>query len=106
MRILCVCRAGVVRSVALAKILKELFNQDALSVSWQYNSKETLDILYNWADKIVVVVKDYKVKIPSKYWSKLSVTDIGEDNWHDATNPELIDKIYAVLAKRNDLTNG
>lgn len=99
MKILCLCRAGVVRSVALAKILKELFGHDALSVSWQYNSKKTLDILFEWAETIAIVEPGYHKYVPKRYSSKVVLVDIGEDDWHDAIHPELIDKLYKALAK-------
>lgn len=104
MKILCVCRAGVVRSVALSKILRELFGHDAVPVSSKFNSLETLTLLFNWADKIIFVDPALRKGLPDKF-SRKAITIMIPDSWHDATHPELIDLIYRELRLVREVTH-
>lgn len=105
MKILIVCRAGVVRSVALAKILRELFGHDAIPISGRFNSPETLSMLSAWADKIFVVEPDYVFHLPEYIRPNVELIDLGPDIFHDSTDPALIWRIYSALSKRKDLFN-
>lgn len=98
-RILCVCAGGNVRSVALAYILKRIYNYDALSCGIKANSQYTLEYLYKWADRIVIMQDKFKVLIPNRFHPKIVTYDVGEDIWNDAKHPELIDKLYRCISR-------
>lgn len=57
MKILCVCDQGNNRSVQFAHLLK-YWGHDTISVGIKTTSKETLDMLFKWADKIIVTEDD------------------------------------------------
>lgn len=81
MKILCICKGGNVRSVALAQLLKNR-GYDALAVGAQDNSQETLKMLEKWADKIVDV-RDY----------------LPEDIWRNPRHPDLVKKVYKIYKR-------
>lgn len=99
MKVLVVCRAGTIRSVALAHILRVLFKYDVIPVSGEYNEYKTKRNLCEWADKIIIVQEEYKKYIPLGYDKKLVLCNIGRDKWHDPFDTELTDRIYRVLSK-------
>lgn len=81
MKFLCICDGGNVRSVALAKKLKEA-GYEAIAIGMDHIDKETLSMLTKWADRVVDVRKHIK-----------------EDKWHDARNPELVDLVEKIFKK-------
>lgn len=89
MKFLTVCQGGNVRSVGLAFVLKYKHNQDAIAASWEKNSPETKEMLYNWADYIVVMQSKFKEHIPEQFHDKLRVVDVGEDRFGYAFHPDL-----------------
>jgi predicted protein tyrosine phosphatase len=100
-KILTVCRAGLVRSVSLADVLKLHFEPvDVIPVGCgsyeggKFNSDEILDYLYNWADHIIVMEEHYKNKIPGKYLGKVLVCEVGADTYGSSKNPELLRKVW------------
>ena len=100
-KILCLCNWGNVRSVAMAKYIKMLnlqngerhwrkyelegktVNYESIAVGKYCNSKETLDILKNWAD-YVIDLSDEGEYCP------------GKDDWFTPTHPDLINKIGEI----------
>jgi len=87
-KILTVCEGGNVRSVGLAYALKSN-GQDAVAASWRFNTKETLAMLYRWADFIVVMQPEMMEHIPNRYKPKLRCIDVGPDRFGSAFHPEL-----------------
>ena len=63
MRFLCVCALGNSRSVACAYLLK-LAGHEALAVGAEATSPETLAYLAAWADKIIVIDRRFRDRIP------------------------------------------
>ena len=95
MKILTVCRAGLVRSVALADVLKlHYVPSDVLPMGVDFNSIETKAMLYEWADKIIVMEEHYRDKIPAQYHNKLFVCEVGPDIYGSSKNPQLIDIVW------------
>jgi len=94
-RYLTVCEGGNVRSVTLAKILKEL-GEEAIAVGWKYTSPETFSLLVEWADRIVFVDLEENISklyenLPAiEYRHKVRHLDVGEDNWGLAHHPDLV----------------
>lgn len=101
-KILTVCSAGLVRSVGLADVLKVHFNVDALPAGIDGNSKETLEMLYEWADTIVLMMDVWVSRIPEQYKYKVKVCEVGVDIYGSSRNRELIDKVYRWVREHKE----
>ena len=73
MKILCICERGNSRSVALAWILKDHLGHDAVAIGAKSAGRKTLKMLCKWADKIILVDKDFKNEIPLNQKKKLKI---------------------------------
>lgn len=62
---------------------------DALACGWSTNSEETIAMLAEWADRIIVVQPHYREKIPQRYRNKVAVYDVGRDRWLNSLHPQL-----------------
>ena len=92
--ILTVCSAGLCRSVGLADVLKLHFEPaDVVPVGINRNFG-VLEILFQWADHIIVMQPQYAEKIPEQYKSKIKICDVGPDRYGHSHNPELIDQVW------------
>ena len=89
MKVLTVCHGGNVRSVALAYVLTKMVDADAIACGWSTNTPQTIAMLCDWADRIIVVQEHYREKIPKKYRDKVSVYDVGRDRWLNSLDPQL-----------------
>lgn len=85
------CAGGLVRSAALKYILKYRYGHESLACGQDANSAETIEMLCNWADYILVVTQDYLKFVPEQYQNKTFCYEIGEDRFGYAFHPELID---------------
>lgn len=100
MKIVTVCGAGLVRSVALADVLKLHFEPtDVLCVGMDKNSEATQHMLFDWADKIVLMTQDFMGRIPIEHKSKTFVCEVGADTYKTPKNQELIDKVFQWARK-------
>lgn len=79
MKVLCLCQKGNSRSVVLAFLLRKQFRHEAIPAGMVTTSRATRDMLYRWADRIILVVPRYAHWIPEEYRSKLRVIDAGGD---------------------------
>lgn len=95
-RFLCVCQKGCNRSVFLAYRFKRN-GHSAIPVGWMTESAETLAMMCEWADHIVVVMAEYKKKIPTRFQKKVLVVDVGRDVWGPRWADEQRKKTYAGL---------
>jgi hypothetical protein len=90
MKILTICHMGHCRSVATASFLKTR-GYDAIALGLNYNSKETFDMLIDWADRILVA--DQPVmnnRLPEKALEKIDKRfHIGEDEWGNPSDNSL-----------------
>lgn len=102
MKILCVCEGGNSRSVTLALLLKDGLHQDALSMGIRRNSEETKNMLYEWADKIILVAGKCESEIPDKFRDKLVIWDVGDDVYFGGSSRRLITK-YKEYMKQDNL---
>lgn len=93
------CEGGVVRSVAMACVLKANHNQDAIACSWKWNPPETRRLLYAWADYIVLMESYFIKHVPKKFHHKTRVVDVGPDRYGSSMNLELCSFLL-------DVTNG
>ena len=101
-KILCVCRWGNIRSVAMARLLKKQ-GYDALAGGINAMQYETLDMLCNWADVILFAMEEFMEFVPGDYYEKFIDMEIGHDIWKDADHPDLLKlverRIYANKAQ-------
>lgn len=98
-RFLCVCRGGNVRSVALAYLLKYGHGQDAMAVSAECNTADTLQMLCNWADYVILLTPEVFPFLDGKcLWTeKFAMVDVGPDIYGAAFHPELQAKLKPVV---------
>jgi len=86
-KILCLCPGGSCRSVAMVYELRDRFNHDALHASMKKASLETISMLYEWAD-IVIVSNLFDLGV-SRESQKTYSLELGKDVWRDPMNREL-----------------
>lgn len=97
-KILAVCKHGNNRSVHLGVLLKDYYGYpDTLVAGVEKNSHETLIMLFEWADKIVVLEEWMKERIPGEYWDKTLVFDVGADIWGLTMTEELVEKLKPLI---------
>jgi predicted protein tyrosine phosphatase len=108
-KILTVCSQGLCRSVGLADVLKLHFEPvDVIPAGVRGNTQETLAMLGNWADWIIVMQAKYINKIPmniDRRGDKLLVCDVGPDRYGNSHHRELIDQVWQ-WARRNQAKIG
>lgn len=100
MKILCICEGGFTRSVCLAGHLKNTGGKpdhDAITAAWRCNSKETMGMLCDWADR-VIVMQPYMVKAIHEIRGpegagKTLVCDVGPDTYSHALDPRLVKQV-------------
>jgi hypothetical protein len=81
MKILAVCQGGNSRSVAMARVLKTYYHHDALSSGYRDNSPETMKMLYEWSELIILMAEKYMEHVPEEYRHKVRVCDLPTDRW-------------------------
>lgn len=97
MKVLCVCHAGYVRSVATAMILKTR-GFDAIAVGINHASSETMYKMGEWADKILLAEPSMKRSINPQHYDKIdNEFTIGEDEWGNPSDRDLWKLIYSRL---------
>lgn len=100
MRILVVCDEGNNRSVTIAHQLK-YWNHDVLSCGLTRNGPETLEMLFNWAERIILVEKMHIAKMPTliadNFAGKMQLWDVGPDTYPRPFNPELLQKVRRLM---------
>ena len=87
-KLLCVCQQGNIRSVALARLLKSEGN-DTIACGVNANSQETLKMLCEWADKVLVVENSLANGLPKGFEDKIVQMNIGGDIWNNTHHPDL-----------------
>lgn len=88
------CQRGVIRSVGLARRLRDKHSINAIPAGWESMHADTLDMLYEWADWIVIVEPYMWEKIPKQFHGKTRLAPIGRDVWPHSGDPDL-QKKYA-----------
>jgi len=96
MKVLTICSAGTVRSVSMAHVLKARYGIDAIPAGHDLNSQETLDMLSDWADKIIVMQPQYATGLPARNAHKIIVVDVGPDIWGNPLHPGLLRKTTRI----------
>jgi hypothetical protein len=77
---------------------------DAMAVGWEKNEEATKEMLFEWAD-IIIVVEEYILneKIPEKYKYKTKLYNIGVDRWGLALHPGLLEVCDACIERDSEL---
>jgi len=96
MKVLTICSAGTVRSVSLAHVLKSCYGVDAIPTGHDLNSQETLDMLSDWADLIVVMQPHFAADLPARNAKKVVIVDVGPDVWGNPLDVGLLRKTHAI----------
>lgn len=97
LHILCTCEHGNNRSVHFAHILKYVIGFETMTVGLAYHSEETLDMMFKWADVIIVVEDKMLAMVPEKYRDKIKFYNIGEDKYPRPFNKELYQKAKEIM---------
>lgn len=102
MKIVTMCQGGHVRSVALKYLLTYKYGHEVIACGWESNSPETRNILFKWADYIVIMQKEFEKYIPECHHNnegrrKLYCYDVGEDRYGNPFHPELQDGIISMI---------
>ena len=98
MKILCICERGNSRSPTLGWILKDRMGHDVIAMGIRANSNETKQMLYKWAERIILVDKDFLPEIPQEFHEKVKVWDVGKDIYF-IPHPDLIQKYNDFITK-------
>ena len=87
-KILCVCNQGNCRSVGTRMCLNNRGYTNVIAIGAINTSMNTLAMLWNWADLILLAKPTHKVFFPlsDKVYIKFT---IGEDKWGNPYNEEL-----------------
>lgn len=95
--ILAVCEHGNNRSVTMAYLLKYVENFETLTAGLSYHTPETLKMLFDWADVIIVPDEKLLALIPEEYKSKIKFYNIGEDIYPRPFNKVLLEKARLLM---------
>jgi len=104
MKILTICKGGLVRSVALASVLRYEVGHDAIAYGVEKGTPETMRMLCAWADRIVVMQEEYREATKQYCYSashgcSLCVCDVGPDVWSNPLHPDLLLKVRQYVAE-------
>lgn len=87
MKILTVCERGLNRSTTAQWLLSHEPDTEVISAGVLTLSPETMQMLVDWADKIVLLDGRYREGWPAE---KLVVWDVGPDIFEHHLNPDLV----------------
>lgn len=95
MKFLCICDGGNVRSHALAYVLHDRFGHEAIPVGRLRVSAETMEMMCEWADVIVVMQPYMEESVPKleERRHKLRCVDVGIDRFGIYIHPELLEMV-------------
>lgn len=89
-KVVCCCRRGQVRSVAARNVLLNYGLLKVLTCGLENNDQDTLKMLYQWADAILVVGSPgVWLLLRPEYKYKAHFLEVGHDLWGDYRHEEL-----------------
>lgn len=104
-KVLCMCQGGNVRSVALKYLLHYGgMKLDALACGWESNTDNTRDMLFAWADYIIVMQPQFASRVPAAFHyqpggpRKLFCYDVGQDRFGNPFHPELQQMLKGMIS--------
>lgn len=100
MKILTICRGGLVRSVALASVLRYEVDHDPIAYGIEKAAEDTMRMLFGWCDRIVVMQPEYADEIDRLNIGKprYCICDVGPDVWSNPLHPDLLAKVRVYVA--------
>jgi len=104
-KVLTMCAGGHVRSVGLKYLLTYKYGHEALACGQDANSTETIDMLCQWADYVIVMEPDYAKQVPEKHHlkedgsRKLFCYNVGPDRFGYAFHPELQEMLKGMIVQ-------
>jgi predicted protein tyrosine phosphatase len=91
MNILTVCQHGNNRSVHFAHLLRYKYKEASVIAAGLLKlDKDTLHMLFEWADIIIVTETSLAPQIPKEYYDKIKIWNVGPDTYKRPFNPELL----------------
>lgn len=99
-RILVLCQGGNSRSVAISMMLKYKFDVDAMSASIERNTDSTLEMLFDWADLIIITQEKFRENIRKPWMGNVVIMDIGHDRWANPMSIELLDIALSKITEQ------
>lgn len=105
MKVVTLCQGGNVRSVGLKYILSYKYRHDVIPCGWESNTAETRKMLFEWADKIVIMQPQMKQYVPEEFYKdkngeqKIFCYDVGEDVFGYAFHPKLQAALNQLIEK-------
>ena len=98
-KVVCICRGGQVRSVAARFVLADKFGfRKVLACGWEKNDEETVRMLCEWADVILVVGRPSDwVILNHQFDSKIIGLEVGVDRFGHYGNLELVDMLTGMI---------
>lgn len=100
--IVCLCRGGCSRSVGLSNTLKYGNGHNSVPIGFEGNSVELQNLLFEWAEIILVVREEFREKVPERYRDKVRHIELGKDVYFNP-NPDLYNKCAEWVATQPDL---
>ena len=98
-KVVCICRGGQVRSVAARFILADRHGlRKVLACGWEKNDPETVAMLCEWADAVLVVGSASDWNLPTAK-DKTVLLDIGPDRWGHYGNGELVGVLTPLIER-------
>ena len=98
-KVLTVCQGGNSRSVAAGFLLKYKYLVDAMACSWERNAPETIWMLCDWADTIILMSAEFVERIPQEFADKIKIAEVGHDRWCNGLHPELLKLVDGYLSQ-------
>jgi len=102
-RIVTMCQGGEVRSVALKRLLGRGLGRDVIACGWEVNTLATREMLFAWADTIIILQSNMEEHVPEKYHNnpdgtrRLFCYDVGPDIWSSSHHPDLIARLIKMI---------
>jgi predicted protein tyrosine phosphatase len=103
-KVVTMCQGGQVRSVGMKFLLSYKYGHDVIPCGWESNTLETREMLFKWADYIVIMQSNMEKYVPECYHNdgdrrKLYCFDVGEDRFGSAFHPELQKMLDSMIVK-------
>ena len=98
-KVVCICRGGQVRSVSARFVLADKFGfRKVLACGWEKNDVDTVTMLCNWADVILVVGRPSEwVILDNQFVDKTIALEVGPDRFGHYGHPELVDMLTHMI---------
>ncbi len=83
------CQGGQVRSVGLKFLLRYKYGHDVIACGYEANTPETLAMLFEWAEQIIILQPGFIEYVHKEYKWKTICYDVGPDNYGNPFHPGL-----------------